>query len=209
MCKHLAIQIPEFPESNGPLSSLPASGSHAFHAVGFGADWISKGNQPGREDTVRQLSIISCSSTANHSSRKQEPRLTLRKELPHLSSTISSSLKNASGAAGKLWWRNLFALPLEDPYAGLIPSAPTRAATASNTVVATAAPSTTLRRAAVAVKSSPASHEEVGGSISSQDWRAVRLDADKARILRKKLRELETWHDTMYHSGIASRLAQS
>lgn len=50
---------------------------------------------------------------------------------------------------------------------------------------------------------------DVGGdSILSQDWRAIRFDAEKARRLRSNLKDAETWHDTMYHSGIATRLAQ-
>lgn len=30
---------------------------------------------------------------------------------------------------------------------------------------------------------------------------------DKARLLRQRMREAESYHDTMYHSGLASRLA--
>uniref|UniRef100_A0A5K0WUU4 Uncharacterized protein n=2 Tax=Nymphaea colorata TaxID=210225 RepID=A0A5K0WUU4_9MAGN len=33
------------------------------------------------------------------------------------------------------------------------------------------------------------------------------LTAEKARLLRKELRSTENWHDAMYHSAIASRLA--
>ncbi|KAG9455466.1 hypothetical protein H6P81_008370 [Aristolochia fimbriata] len=33
------------------------------------------------------------------------------------------------------------------------------------------------------------------------------LTAEKARLLRKELRAMETWHDPMYHSAIAARLA--
>ncbi|XP_058105032.1 uncharacterized protein LOC131248668 [Magnolia sinica] len=33
------------------------------------------------------------------------------------------------------------------------------------------------------------------------------LTAEKARVLRKELRAMECWHDAMYHSAIASRLA--
>ncbi|CAN6466256.1 unnamed protein product [Victoria cruziana] len=33
------------------------------------------------------------------------------------------------------------------------------------------------------------------------------LTAEKARLLRKELRATENWHDAMYHSAIASRLA--
>ncbi|XP_068650722.1 uncharacterized protein [Aristolochia californica] len=33
------------------------------------------------------------------------------------------------------------------------------------------------------------------------------LTAEKARLLRKELRATETWHDPMYHSAIAARLA--
>eukprot|EP01018_Ginkgo_biloba_P012266 Gb_00707 [translate_table: standard] len=36
--------------------------------------------------------------------------------------------------------------------------------------------------------------------------RAV-FTAEKARLLRKELRATESWHDLMYHSAIASRLA--
>lgn len=35
----------------------------------------------------------------------------------------------------------------------------------------------------------------------------VGFTAEKARILRKELRATETFHDIMYHSAIASRLA--
>ncbi|XP_039142342.1 uncharacterized protein LOC120279472 [Dioscorea cayenensis subsp. rotundata] len=34
-----------------------------------------------------------------------------------------------------------------------------------------------------------------------------RLTAEKAKELRRQLRESESWHDGMYHSAIASRLA--
>ncbi|ERM96613.1 hypothetical protein AMTRI_Chr09g16690 [Amborella trichopoda] len=33
------------------------------------------------------------------------------------------------------------------------------------------------------------------------------LTAEKAKLLRKEIRATETWHDLMYHSAIASRLA--
>ncbi|RWR89547.1 hypothetical protein CKAN_01860900 [Cinnamomum micranthum f. kanehirae] len=35
------------------------------------------------------------------------------------------------------------------------------------------------------------------------------LTAEKARLLRKEMRAMETWHDPMYHSAIATRLASS
>lgn len=33
------------------------------------------------------------------------------------------------------------------------------------------------------------------------------LTAEKARLLRREMRSTETWHDAMYHSAMASRLA--
>lgn len=33
------------------------------------------------------------------------------------------------------------------------------------------------------------------------------LTAEKARLLRKETRATDTWHDLMYHSSIAARLA--
>lgn len=33
------------------------------------------------------------------------------------------------------------------------------------------------------------------------------LTAEKARLLRKEMRATESWHDPMYHSAIAARLA--
>lgn len=35
------------------------------------------------------------------------------------------------------------------------------------------------------------------------------LTAEKARLLRKEMRAMESWHDPMYHSAIATRLASS
>lgn len=48
--------------------------------------------------------------------------------------------------------------------------------------------------------------------VAESDGRERRRSAfteEKARALRRELRETETWHDLMYHSAIASRLAIS
>ncbi|KAH0456542.1 hypothetical protein IEQ34_014449 [Dendrobium chrysotoxum] len=49
--------------------------------------------------------------------------------------------------------------------------------------------------------------EEVkdGGSPAAISFSV--LTPEKARVLRRELRATETWHDAMYHSAIASRLA--
>ncbi|CAA7391537.1 unnamed protein product [Spirodela intermedia] len=44
------------------------------------------------------------------------------------------------------------------------------------------------------------------GEISGARRRSF-LTPEKAKVLRKELRATETWHDAMYHSAIASRLA--
>ncbi|XP_057855522.2 uncharacterized protein LOC131065121 [Cryptomeria japonica] len=49
-------------------------------------------------------------------------------------------------------------------------------------------------------------------AAAESDGRARRTTVfteEKARALRRELRETETWHDLMYHSAIASRLAIS
>lgn len=57
------------------------------------------------------------------------------------------------------------------------------------------------------------SHGSAGGStenlveVSVGVPSAPEFTEDKARILRQRMRELENYHDTMYHSGLASRLA--
>ncbi|GJP44242.1 hypothetical protein CLOM_g3623 [Closterium sp. NIES-68] len=53
-------------------------------------------------------------------------------------------------------------------------------------------------------------HRSPDGSVPVQinAGKAPVFTAEKARKLREMLRESETHHDTMYHSGIASRLAQ-
>lgn len=37
--------------------------------------------------------------------------------------------------------------------------------------------------------------------------KATRFTPEKARLLRQKMRESDTHHDLMYHSGLAARLA--
>eukprot|EP00243_Klebsormidium_subtile_P014171 TRINITY_DN9910_c0_g1_i1.p1 TRINITY_DN9910_c0_g1~~TRINITY_DN9910_c0_g1_i1.p1 ORF type:complete len:167 (+),score=7.43 TRINITY_DN9910_c0_g1_i1:271-771(+) len=48
-------------------------------------------------------------------------------------------------------------------------------------------------------------------NIGKEDWRAVRrvvdFDSQKAKELRRKLRETESFHDTFYHSHVAEMLA--
>ncbi|KAJ7543620.1 hypothetical protein O6H91_09G045300 [Diphasiastrum complanatum] len=51
------------------------------------------------------------------------------------------------------------------------------------------------------------SNETTTGSSNSIRRDGPVFTPEKARILRQKLRLLESWHDTMYHSAIASRLA--
>lgn len=51
-----------------------------------------------------------------------------------------------------------------------------------------------------------------GGSDAGRRKSAAyrsRLTAEKARLLRKEMRAMESWHDPMYHSAIATRLASS
>eukprot|EP01018_Ginkgo_biloba_P012273 Gb_00704 [translate_table: standard] len=48
---------------------------------------------------------------------------------------------------------------------------------------------------------------EVAPEANPKVPRRAVFTAKKARLLRKELRATETWHDLMYHSAIASRLA--
>ncbi|EFJ21938.1 hypothetical protein SELMODRAFT_19119, partial [Selaginella moellendorffii] len=55
-----------------------------------------------------------------------------------------------------------------------------------------------------------ASTDEIGDEIQAgkAPSREVPLEPEeKFKLLRSQLRESESWHDTMYHSAIASRLA--
>jgi len=56
-----------------------------------------------------------------------------------------------------------------------------------------------------------ADQQQTRSTIGKEDWRAVRRVADfdsrKARELRRKLRETESFHDTFYHSHVAEMLA--
>ncbi|XP_072972250.1 uncharacterized protein [Typha angustifolia] len=45
------------------------------------------------------------------------------------------------------------------------------------------------------------------GDPSAAARRRAGLTAEKARVLRRETRATATWHDAMYHSAIASRLA--
>ncbi|EHA8591750.1 hypothetical protein COCNU_scaffold150091G000010 [Cocos nucifera] len=46
-----------------------------------------------------------------------------------------------------------------------------------------------------------------GAAMEATAARRARLTAEKARVLRREMRATEIWHDAMYHSAIASRLA--
>ncbi|XP_020079806.1 paired mesoderm homeobox protein 2A-like [Ananas comosus] len=46
-----------------------------------------------------------------------------------------------------------------------------------------------------------------GGAAAAAERERGRLTAEKARVLRRETRATEGWHDAMYHSAIASRLA--
>lgn len=48
---------------------------------------------------------------------------------------------------------------------------------------------------------------ETAGSSDQQQLQDAKFTAEKARLLRQELRSAEAWHDVMYHSTIASRLA--
>ncbi|GJP29880.1 hypothetical protein CLOM_g20204 [Closterium sp. NIES-68] len=64
-------------------------------------------------------------------------------------------------------------------------------------------------RVSTPAKASAASLRNADGSIAISVHATTRatFSAEKARLLRQKMRESESYHDTMYHSGLASRLA--
>ncbi|KAJ7516759.1 hypothetical protein O6H91_22G069800 [Diphasiastrum complanatum] len=49
--------------------------------------------------------------------------------------------------------------------------------------------------------------EVLNNKIHKSSLKVGNFTADKARMLRQELRRFDSWHDTMYHSAIASRLA--
>ena len=117
--------------------------------------------------------------------------------LVYCSSSLLKSTKPSSRQSD--WWQQLFGFPSDtviegSPASVPLPSSRTRSPDAARS-----------QRLEAKIGTSDVS----GDSISvSQDWRAVRFDAEKARRLRSNLNDAETWHDTMYHSSIATRLAK-
>lgn len=196
------------------MASLAASHSLTAQAGRQGA-W-KQSNLLSSEGTVRQTATakslpsppVVCVAAASPPSwlGQREPKPLLQHELPQLSAAVSSTLQKANTPASKLWWRSLFALPVEDPYTGLVPRS-------SGTGPRNAAPSmarlSMARKVQASCKPSSSSEETMGRRISHDDWRAVRLEASEVQHSRQKTRQSKTWQETVYSPGISSRLAQS
>ena len=136
-------------------------------------------------------SSLSQDTTAGARNTKHVPT-----RLVDYSSSLLNSAKPSSGQSD--WWQQLFGFSSDTVIEGSPASVPlplsrTRSPDAARP-----------QRLEAKIGTSDVS----GDSISSQDWRAIRFDAEKARQLRSNLKDAETWHDTMYHSGIATRLAK-
>eukprot|EP00245_Coleochaete_scutata_P017192 TRINITY_DN82_c0_g1_i1.p1 TRINITY_DN82_c0_g1~~TRINITY_DN82_c0_g1_i1.p1 ORF type:complete len:184 (+),score=31.33 TRINITY_DN82_c0_g1_i1:150-701(+) len=97
------------------------------------------------------------------------------------------------------WYGGLFNLPAED-WAGILPGSPQEL---EKSPVLSGAPNSrrNLRRQSITSRSGQ--HE----AMPTHSFKPVQFSAEKAKLLRQEMRKNEAWHDTMYHSGTASRLA--
>eukprot|EP00245_Coleochaete_scutata_P017193 TRINITY_DN82_c0_g2_i1.p1 TRINITY_DN82_c0_g2~~TRINITY_DN82_c0_g2_i1.p1 ORF type:complete len:184 (+),score=23.70 TRINITY_DN82_c0_g2_i1:192-743(+) len=128
-------------------------------------------------------------SQSGHSSMHQDSKAVL--------SLIGSSVDRNEDR----WYGGLFNLPAED-WAGILPGSPQEM---EKSPVLTGAPNSrrNVRRQSITSRSG---HHE---AMPLHRFKPVQFSAEKAKLLRQEMRKNKAWHDTMYHSGTASRLASA
>jgi hypothetical protein len=125
----------------------------------------------------------------------------------HEAAVVSMLQTGSNKKVQSQWWSPLFDLPAEEDWSNVLHEEENSIKQA--TTVDDEANKTLLQELAVGLRSGqeeerPRSNKNVRRFHKQE----VQFTDEKARILRKQLRSTETWHDTWYHSGIASRLAE-
>ncbi|CAK9214946.1 unnamed protein product [Sphagnum jensenii] len=120
---------------------------------------------------------------------------------------VVSMLQTGSNKVQSQWWSPLFDLPAEEDWSNVLHEEENNIKQA--TTVDAEANKTLLQELAVGLLSGQEEERpRSNNNVQRFHKQEVQFTDEKARILRKQLRSTETWHDTWYHSGIASRLAE-
>jgi hypothetical protein len=154
-----------------------------------------------------------------HSSVEDEGRTASFVTADAVRDLIASSCDRADSR----WYGGLFGLPEVD-WAGVLPETDSFSKEPPRSPVSSSQQQTFLVGSEAKAKSMiiPSSQERiepristsvvgVSGSVTMQNKQRRRavFTAEKAKLLRRELRKHQSWHDTMYHSSTASRLAEA